>query len=137
MKKLLFLVILLVGCSKSNVYDMYVEKLKDDDNISRDIPFNIEFNIDNVNDNRIIYQVIIDEPKVEATNVKALVIHDVKTKDIFPSVGIVDEPIDLQKEKGIILIGYVDQTDDINFKLLIETEDNQYIYEYNYWQLLL
>lgn len=132
MKKLLFLVILLVGCSKSNVYDMYVEKLKDDDNISRDIPFNIEFNIDNVNDNRIIYQVIIDEPKVEATNVKALVIHDVKTKDIFPSVGIVDEPIDLQKEKGIILIGYVDQTDDINFKLLIETEDNQYIYEYNY-----
>ena len=132
MKKLLFLVILLVGCSKSNVYDMYVEKLKDDDNISRDIPFNIEFNIDNVNDNRIIYQVIIDEPKVEATNVKALVIHDVKTKDIFPSVGIVDEPIDLQKEKGIILIGYVDQTYDINFKLLIETEDNQYIYEYNY-----
>ncbi len=132
MKKLLFLVILLVGCSKSNVYDMYVEKLKDDENISRDIPFNIEFNIDNVNDNRIIYQVIIDEPKVEATNVKALVIHDVKTKDIFPSVGIVDEPIDLQKEKGIILIGYVDQTDDINFKLLIETEDNQYIYEYNY-----
>ena len=132
MKKLLFLVILLVGCSKSNVYDMYVEKLKDDENISRDIPFNIEFNIDNVNYNRIIYQVIIDEPKVEATNVKALVIHDVKTKDIFPSVGIVDEPIDLQKEKGIILIGYVDQTDDINFKLLIETEDNQYIYEYNY-----
>lgn len=132
MKKLLFLVILLVGCSKSNVYDMYVEKLKNDENISRDIPFNIEFNIDNVNDNRIIYQVIIDEPKVEATNVKALVIHDVKTKDIFPSVGIVDEPIDLQKEKGIILIGYVDQTDDINFKLLIETEDNQYIYEYNY-----
>ena len=132
MKKLLFLVILLVGCSKSNVYDMYVEKLKDDENISRDIPFNIQFNIDNVNDNRIIYQVIIDEPKVEATNVKALVIHDVKTKDIFPSVGIVDEPIDLQKEKGIILIGYVDQTDDINFKLLIETEDNQYIYEYNY-----
>ncbi len=132
MKKLLFLVILLVGCSKSNVYDMYVEKLKNDENISRDIPFNIQFNIDNVNDNRIIYQVIIDEPKVEATNVKALVIHDVKTKDIFPSVGIVDEPIDLQKEKGIILIGYVDQTDDINFKLLIETEDNQYIYEYNY-----
>ena len=132
MKKLLFLVILLVGCSKSNVYDMYVEKLKDDENISRDIPFNIEFNIDNVNDNRIIYQVIIDEPKVEATNVKALVIHDVKTKDIFPSVGIVDEPIDLQKEKGIILIGYVDQTDDINFKLLIEIDDNQYIYEYNY-----
>ena len=132
MKKLLFLVILLVGCIKSNVYDMYVEKLKNDENISRDIPFNIQFNIDNVNDNRIIYQVIIDEPKVEATNVKALVIHDVKTKDIFPSVGIVDEPIDLQKEKGIILIGYVDQTDDINFKLLIETEDNQYIYEYNY-----
>ena len=132
MKKLLILLILLVGCSKSNVYDMYVSELKENSNISENIPFDIDFYIDNVNEERIIYQVIIDNPKVEATSVKALVIHDVKTDDIFPSVGLVDDPINLNEEKGIILIGYVNKTKDINFKVLIENENNKYIYEYNY-----
>ena len=88
-------------------------------------------NIDNVNENRIIYQVIIDNPKVDASNVKALVIHDAKTEDIFPSVGIVDEAINLNKQTGIILMGYINKTEDINFKVLIET-DQKYVYNYNY-----
>ena len=133
MKKiLLVLCILLVGCSKPTIYDTYVKNLKENNNISADIPFDIEFNIDNVNENRIIYQVIIDNPQIETDNVTALVIHDGKTNDIFPSVGIVDEPIDLNIDKGIILLGYIDQTSDINFKVLIETNNQQYIYEYKY-----
>ena len=132
MKKLLVLLILLVGCSKPSVYDMYVSELKKNDNISENIPFDIQFYIDNVNEGRIIYQVVIDNPKVEATSVKALVIHDIKTNDVFPSVGLVDDPIDLSKEKGIILIGYVNKLKDIKFKVLIETENDQYVYEYNY-----
>lgn len=132
MKKLLVLLVLLVGCSKPSVYDMYVSELKTNDNISENIPFDIQFYIDNVNEERIIYQVIIDNPKVEATSVKALVIHDIKTNDVFPSVGLVDDPIDLSKEKGIILIGYVNKLKDIKFKVLIETENDQYVYEYNY-----
>lgn len=135
MKKiLLVLCILLVGCSKPTIYDTYVKNLKENNNISADIPFDIEFYIDNVNENRIIYQVIIDNPQIETDNVTALVIHDGKTNDIFPSVGIVDEPIDLNIDKGIILLGYIDQTSDINFKVLIETNNQQYIYEYKYWQ---
>ena len=133
MKKLLLvLCILLVGCSKPTIYDTYVKNLKENNNISADIPFDIEFYIDNVNENRIIYQVIIDNPQIETDNVTALVIHDGKTNDIFPSVGIVDEPIDLNIDKGIILLGYIDQTSDINFKVLIETNNQQYIYEYKY-----
>lgn len=133
MKKiLLVLCILLVGCSKPTIYDTYVKNLKENNNISTDIPFDIEFYIDNVNENRIIYQVIIDNPQIETDNVTALVIHDGKTNDIFPSVGIVDEPIDLNIDKGIILLGYIDQTSDINFKVLIETNNQQYIYEYKY-----
>ncbi len=133
MKKiLLVLCILLVGCSKPTIYDTYVKNLKENNNISADIPFDIEFYIDNVNENRIIYQVIIDNPQIETDNVTALVIHDGKTNDIFPSVGIVDEPIDLNIDKGIILLGYIDQTSDINFKVLIETNNQQYIYEYKY-----
>ena len=133
MKKiLLVLCILLVGCSKPTIYDTYVKNLKENNNISTDIPFDIEFYIDNVNENRIIYQVIIDNPQIETDNVTALVIHDGKTNDIFPSVGIVDEPIDLNIDKGIILLGYIDQISDINFKVLIETNNQQYIYEYKY-----
>lgn len=133
MKKiLLVLCILLVGCSKPTIYDTYVKNLKENNNISTDIPFDIEFYIDNVNENRIIYQVIIDNPQIETDNVTALVIHDGKTNDIFPNVGIVDEPIDLNIDKGIILLGYIDQTSDINFKVLIETNNQQYIYEYKY-----
>ena len=130
MKKLLVLLcFLLVGCSNS-VYDDYVKELKNSE-ASSEIPFDIEFNIDNVNENRIIYQVIIDNPKVDASNVKALVIHDAKTEDIFPSVGIVDETINLNEQKGIILMGYINKTKDINFKVLIET-DQKYVYSYNY-----
>ena len=130
MKKLLVLLcFLLVGCSNS-VYDDYVKELKNSE-ASSEIPFDIEFNIDNVNENRIIYQVIIDNPKVDASNVKALVIHDAKTEDIFPSVGIVDETINLSEHKGIILMGYINKTEDINFKVLIET-DQKYVYTYNY-----
>lgn len=130
MKKLLVLLcFLLVGCSNS-VYDDYVKELKNSEP-SSEIPFDIEFNIDNVNENRIIYQVIIDNPKVDASNVKALVIHDAKTEDIFPSVGIVDETINLNEQKGIILMGYINKTEDINFKVLIET-DQKYVYSYNY-----
>ena len=133
MKKiLLVLCILLVGCSKPTIYDTYVKNLKENNNISTDIPFDIEFYIDNVNENRIIYQVIIDNPQIETDNVTTLVIHDGKTNDIFPSVGIVDEPINLNIDKGIILLGYIDQTSDINFKVLIETNNQQYIYEYKY-----
>lgn len=133
MKKVfIILCLLLTGCHKINPYDLYVEELKETNTITSDIPFDIEFYIDNVNENRIIYQVVIDNPRVEATKVKALVIHDIKTKDIFPSVGIVDEEVNLDEEKGIILIGYVDKTSDINFKVLIETEDNKYFYDYKY-----
>lgn len=130
MKKLLVLLcFLLVGCSNS-VYNDYVKELKNSE-ASSEIPFDIKFNIDNVNKNRIIYQVIIDNPKVDASNVKALVIHDAKTEDIFPSVGIVDETINLNEQKGIILMGYINKTEDINFKVLIET-DQRYVYNYNY-----
>lgn len=135
MKKILLVIcVILVGCSRTTIYDIYVKSLKENNNISTNIPFDIDFYIDNVNENRLIYQVIIDNSQIEASEVTALVIHNGKTNDIFPSVGIVDEKVNLNKEKGIILLGYIDQTSNINFKVLIETNNHQYIYEYKYWQ---
>lgn len=133
-KVVLIIVVLLVGCNKTpSIYDRYVKEIQESTNYTTDLPCKVEFYIDNVNDNRIIYQVIIDEASYELKNVKALVIHDAVTKDIFPSIGIVDEPITLnQDNKGIILMGYIDQTSDIEFKVLIETDTNKYIYHYSY-----
>ena len=134
--KIVFLLLcfFLVGCSNPSIYDTYVKALEENENISLDIPFDIEFYIDSVNENRLIYQVIIDNPQIDASNVKALVIHNGKTDDIFPSVGIVDNPINLNFEKGIILLGYANKVENLVFKVLIEVDDYQYIYRYNYWQ---
>lgn len=132
MKKIfILLLVLLTGCS-NNVYDNYVKELKEANNTT-EIPFDINFYIDEVNEDRLIYQVIIDNFNSDLTDVKALVIHDVNTNDIFPSVGIVDESIDInENNKGIILVGYVDKKDKINFKVLVQTSASKYIYFYNY-----
>lgn len=135
MKKILLIILLfVVGCNKTpSIYDRYVKEVKESTNYTTELPCKIEFYIDNVNENRIIYQVIIDEPSYELKNVKALVVHNAKTKDIFPSIGIVDEPITLnQDNKGIILMGYIDKTSDIEFKVLIETDTEKYLYHYSY-----
>ncbi len=130
MKKILLVIILLVGCSKPTLYDTYVNDLKKANESV--FPFDVNFYIDEVNEERLIYQVIIDNPQIEASEVLALVIHDGKTEDIFPSVGIVDDKVNLKEEKGIILIGYVQKEEEIKFKVLVETNNNQYIYEYKY-----
>jgi len=132
MKKIFILLLLfLTGCSNS-IYDDYVGELKNTNTVSSELPFDVNFYIDDVNEDRLIYQVIIENFDSDLSCVKALVIHDVNTKDIFPSVGIVDECVNINEgNKGIILVGYVDKKEDINFKVLVEA-DNKYTYFYNY-----
>ena len=133
MKKIIILIILLLtGCS-NNLYDEYVNLLKNTNTFSEELPFDINFYIDSVNEERIIYQVIIDNSKINLSDVKALVIHDAYTTDIYPSIGILDDTTSLNEDnKGIILIGYANKTKDINFKVLVETNNNKYFYSYNY-----
>ena len=133
MKKIIILIILLLtGCS-NNLYDEYVNLLKNTNTFSEELPFDINFYIDSVNEERIIYQVIIDNSKINLSDVKALVIHDAYTTDIYPSIGILDDTTSLSEDnKGIILIGYANKTKDINFKVLVETNNNKYFYSYNY-----
>lgn len=135
MKKIisLFLLLVLVGCSKPTTYDNYVTTLKQENIASESVPFDVNVYMDEVNESKWIYQVVIDNAKEELKNIKALVIHNVKTQDVFPSVGIVDEPITLnEKTKGINLIGYVDKKEAIEFKILVETNNQKYIVIYNY-----
>ena len=75
-------------------------------------------------------------------NIKALLIHDYFTEDIFPSIGIFDEPQNLiignEEVKGFELVGYIETSKDIdvNLKLYLEYTDingniSDIYYKYN------
>lgn len=135
MKKIIvaFLLILLMGCLKPTTYDSYVTSLKQETIASENVPFDVNIYMDDVNEAKWIYQVVIDNAKEELKDVKALVVHNIKTNDVFPSLGIVDESVTLNNTtKGINLIGYVDKKAEIEFKILVETNGKKYIVIYNY-----
>lgn len=149
MRRLLVFVCLLLvtGCT-NQVYNkdvsaynrlvMETNKYSEAD-ISKDIPFTISVYFDKLIDDEITYKVIIDNPVENIKNIKAIAIPSIKTKDIYPTSGIFEEPlnlipnnIDLKKNnaKGIILVGYIDYKGDIekfkcNVKILIKYNDNK------------
>ena len=158
MKKLLLLfsVILLVGCADVKVdSDSTIQKEKEDylvlkNNLDtytdydkeEELPCNITFSLDKTSDEELSYRVILDNPKIDMYNIKALLIHDYFTEDIFPSIGIFDEPQNLivgnDEIKGFELVGYIETSKDIdiNLKLYLEYTDkngniNDIYYKYN------
>lgn len=138
------IIFIIVGCKNENnnvenksnnvekqkdEYLDYVQKLKKVDKDSEDLPFSIEIQYDKVDD-EVRYQVIIDNPVQDIKNIKALAIHNMHTDDIFPSIGIFDDKVDLLKDKspsGVILVGYIPyegEIEDLNcqIKVLVEYE---------------
>ncbi|MBP3635105.1 MAG: hypothetical protein J6J17_01420 [Bacilli bacterium] len=95
---------------EKNTYIKFVKELKKVKESSEELPFDINVSYDKLDDEEIRYQVVIDNPKVELKEIKALAIHDKQTDDVFPSVGIFDSIVDLStssNSKGIILVGYI------------------------------
>lgn len=136
-------ILIVVGCSKNsstnnneNVekekesYIEYVQKLKKVTESSSEIPFDIDVTYDKLNDEEVRYQVVIDNPKENIKNIKALAVHNRQTDDIFPSIGIFDDSVDLLLEsesKGVILVGYIPYEGDLDdfdckMKVLISYE---------------
>lgn len=150
MKKLVVLVfiIFIVGCSNVKIeQNEEINKEKEDylaikselDNVKEyisdeDLPCYITISLDRINDEEISYRAIIDNPKTDMYNIKALLIHDYFTEDIFPSIGIFDNRENLllnsEEVRGISLVGYIETTKDIeelnlNIKLYIEYTDKE------------
>lgn len=101
--------------NEKNEYIKYVNKLKKVKKSTDDLPFTVEVKYEKMND-EIRYQVIIDDPKENINNIKAIAIHNKQTDDVFPSVGIFDKKVDLvpnKKPSGVILVGYFPYKDDI------------------------
>lgn len=150
---ILLSIFILTGCNNENTknkeYHSYVNILKESTEFDSELPFDINIYLNKINDNEVTYKVIIDNPKNELYSIEALIIHDIDTNDIYPSIGIYDDKVSLIPNKvdkdnnivkGIILTGYIPYSDDINnlkvsFKLLFKyndgKEDHTIIYSTN------
>ncbi len=138
MKKAVFILfsLFLVGCTNNleeekNEYLTYKNTLKDEEEFTsyEQLPCNITFSIDKISEEEISYRAIIDKPKENMYDIKAIVIHDYFTEDIFPSIGIFDDTYDLivgdENVKGISLVGYIETNknyEDLNLELRVLLE---------------
>ena len=132
MKKIVLLMILFlaVACNKDNPlqeeYYNFIDETKLCEYNSKDIPFNIDITLERLTPEYLIYRLYIDEPIIEIKNIKAIVLHDYETTDIFPTSGLYEKPLNLDpneineaesKVKGIILIGYIKSYEDLKDKI--------------------
>ena len=140
---ILLSIFILTGCNNENAkdkeYHSYVNILKESTEFESELPFDISIYLKKLNDDEVTYKVIIDNPKKELKYIEAIIIHDNKTNDIYPSIGIYDDKVSLIPNKvdkdnnivkGIILTGYIPYSDDINnlkvsFKLLFKYTDSE------------
>ena len=125
MKKIgivLILIMIICGCTNrldenQLIYNSYVEELKElkSTNTAKDI-VDIDIKLEKSSNDEITYRVTIDNPKEKMKQVEAFVYHDQQTEDIYSSIGVFDEKVNLipnLKEKdeknteGIVLVGYI------------------------------
>ncbi len=119
----LLVIALLTGCKhlsiEDKIYRQLVKQLQQQETFDQKFPFDININIERLTKYEITYHLVIDNFDQDINDIQAIVIHDQKTEDVYPSVGIYEDRIDLTKEnkKGILLVGYIDYKKDIkNFK---------------------
>lgn len=128
MKKLIIIVfsLLLASCTTSK-YGIYINELNNATNSSENIPISINIETEKITDDLYVYRALIDKNEEVMNQVVALLIHNKETENAFPSIGIYDEKINVNNEKGIKLSGYVESIEDIEYKLYIEyiNKDNE------------
>lgn len=141
MKKILLLIIpilLLTACSSKEeekiAYLEYKNELEKQEVFSHEeeLDFNVYFNINKEGEEITNYSILINNPKINMHKVKALLIHDYLIDEAYPSIGIMDEPVELLKNSNnkIELKGRIQTTEDISnvkYKLYIEyiTDDGE------------
>ena len=149
MKKILIISLLLIstiGCDLNAKISKDKEKYQElinkvnlapNKNFYLPLPFSIRVYIDKVIESEITYRLIIDNPTEELRDVVVLIVHNYPTKDIFPSIGIFDDKVNLIPDfiakddnyvKGISLTGYIASNKDLIefdgvFKIIVEYID--------------
>ncbi len=135
MKKILLLILILlfVGCTPNKQqikYDKYLSDLKVVKEATTGFSYNTIVTFDKLTDDEIIYQVVIDDAKINLKDIEVIVYHDQITKDVFPSLGVFDGPYNLimanEKDtktnvRGINLVGYIPfRKSLVDFKMTIK-----------------
>lgn len=137
---LVLLLIILSGCKnkeedeKSEYLAMKSELLENEEfTNSEDINCDITFTLDRVDDEKIFYSVVLKNPKENMNDIKAIVVHNYYTEEIFPTVGLFDKKVSLivdsPNESELELSGTIETTDDIDdidleLKVFIEYIDD-------------
>ena len=133
MKKIIVIIISLVllsGCNFNNEsvnkYKEYIQELKDIEVLNTEKPpLDIDIIIEKYNDNLYSYSAIINKNEEEMNDVIALLIHNKETENIFPSIGVLDDKISVNDKQGIKLSGYVENIDNIEFRLMISYTNSE------------
>ena len=144
MKKLYILLLLslffISGCENKeeetkNEYIAMKNSILDDKNYTKgSLPVDIVTTIERTDEEAIVYQTTISNPKENMHNIKILLVHNYYSDDVFPSVGVFDETKELlvnnDEKNEITLKDTIKTTTNISkmnleLKILIEyTNDN-------------
>ena len=115
------------------LFNKYISELKSIEESSVNSPLVININVEKISEDLYIYTALINKNEEKMNDVLALLIHNKESENAFPSVGIFDDKVTItEKEKGIKLSGYVENIEDIIFRLYIEykAEDNEIVKYY-------
>lgn len=147
-KGLWLLIILVTGCSSNNLaYDKLLVETKEATNFSLNYNYDLKVSLAEFDDEEYIYQIVVDNPKIDLNNIKVIVWHDQLTKDVFPSLGLFDGDYNLLVNnsdfKGINLVGYIPSRTvkkTVNFKVMIIHDDLKEFHKFEinvewWWQM--
>ena len=127
MKKFLLiaLIIILTGCTNNeeNIKNEYIamkSSLIEEKITSKDVdalPIHIVANIDRINEEEVNYKVIFKNPKENMHDIKAMIVHNHYSEEIFPSIGVFNETKELlvtDENKEIELTGTIKTIENIS-----------------------
>lgn len=128
MKKFLLIILIffLTGCTNNeetikNEYIAMKSNLLSANIInetSENLPLDIMINLDRNNEELITYDVILNNPKENMYDIKAIVVHNYYSEEIFPSIGVFDTVQNLltntEERQEIKLTGTIETTKNIS-----------------------
>ena len=127
-------ILIIVGCDNNKVtneykiYEKYIDELENTTNFIEQNNYDLEIEIEQINEKESMYVLTLDNVKTDMYEIEVIVTHNKNTEDIYPSSGIFEEKIDISKNdeevKGIQLIGFIENTENIEFKTLIKYKDS-------------
>ena len=121
---LLFSLSFITGCetkeetSKKEYIAMKNDAFNETNYKKEELPFDIVTTINRVDEEEVNYQTKINNPKENMHNVKVLLVHNYYSEDIFPTIGVFDEP------KELLLNNNNDNNNEIILKDTIKTTTN-------------